>query len=262
MVSADVDEGAAVHGQRQGRAVDRALALQIEAGPTVRALAGGDGGLQPDLAALFIERNLAVANDQPVDRRQFQALSVVWPVRVQLPALAAVLGGDQHGLGTGDGHHGHLDPAYEEGAQPHRGLQVGDAQGVALPRPDRAADADLAGLDRRGPAEQLHVEVAVQLDFTLIFRRGPAPDRTAEPVPVEQHQEGHDSEDQQQGDGDGRLLGRSRAAGGGDEGVVVAPFPQTGPRRSQGAVAEGQPVRIVFQGVGQSVRLRRSLHNA
>jgi hypothetical protein len=192
-VAADVDEGPALDPQGQGRAVHAALAVQHEAGAAVaRRLARVDAGVQRQAPLLLVEGDVAVGDDQLLDHRQLHALAVVGFGRAERPAGLAVLRRDQGDVGAGEGQQRHLDLAGEQLPEPHGGLDPLDVCRVLLFGPGRAAEFQIAHDDGRGPAEQIHVQIALERDLAIVFDRGPAADRAPQPVPVEQQKEDHD----------------------------------------------------------------------
>ena len=227
----------------------------METGLFVRAFPCRNRRPEGHVALLLIEAQRAVTDDQMIDQRNLHAL-IVGCVQVQHPTQTAVLGGDQHHFRLGYNQARHLDTAGQQSAQPNGGLKVRDLQRVPLQRPVRAADPQSPHLRRGGPAEQIDVEVAVELDLAVILRRGPRTDRPAQPVPLEQGEEEHEQGENQEGPAGGDRLGAARTAQPAIDRIVgddpVPPLARPCAGRDEGPVAHDQPVRIVFQGVGQA----------
>ena len=254
-VSLDVDKGSAAYLERQGCVVDGAAPRQMEPGISVGSFAGVDRGFQTDVAALLFQRQATVADDQPVDRRKFQR-SGGRLVRIQFPAFSTVPRRDQHHLRPGDLDQGHLQTSRQQRGQTHRRHGVVKHQRIPVTGPVGAPDADVADVGGGRPAEQRHVQVALEDDLALVFCRSPVADRAAQPVPLEQHQEDNDQGDDTEGDARGNLFG---SAGSSEAGVdrIMRPDPRVAvacpdSRRDQGTVAHPEPVRMIFQRVGQA----------
>ncbi len=238
-IGADIQQGRPTELQAERIAVERAAAAELECAFSRAGvgLARLQAGVQGQPSDLIRQVQMAVIDDQPLDRRQLHRRRPIGRCApVHLP------GGVAHGVDVGafQVQQGQFDPAHQQGQELDLDVEPADPRQIAG---DAVGSADLQivrhSFGREG--EQVNLEVSVQPDRAPRHQRGLPADRSAQQVPVEQgreqghgdHQHGQDpGEDQARAFPGGSPLWRGGVGHGGA--AFSRPWKPAGPDLGSG----------------------------
>ncbi len=185
-----VDQGPAGRLQAEGVLVHGPLTGQFEAlAAALVVLRRVDRAGQGEVAARILQGDVAIIDDEALDRRQLDGLGRLR--RIEAPVGLVVLVADQVDLRLDDAEQGQVELADEQRQQPGAHVDLADIGEIARAGPFRIADPEAADLGARRPRQRMDSQMALDAHLPAGAGRGVARNRPAQPVPVEQHEEQH-----------------------------------------------------------------------